>query len=148
MKDAWVSQGETTVLNKPAYFACIEEFRRGKDQMVFGHLTVHKWTPSVFKMLLKDWKLFRECVTCPIYAVSEDGTQKFSKFISALGFRFLTNVICENGEHRPLFVHTNNNKAKNVRKIEPRHNAISVGDLDDKPVVNAGSVSDASVSGS
>jgi hypothetical protein len=114
--DGWVPQGETAVLDKPEYYFALEEFRRGEDQMVFVHITVRKWTVSVFKEILRNWKLFREYVTCPLYAIGGvEDLDKWETFVSRLGFKFLQDVICENGEHRRLFIHFKNNKAANVR---------------------------------
>lgn len=102
----WTSLGETEGINKPEYHFAIEEFRCGEDQMVFLHLTVRKWSVSVAKEILRNWKLFRQCVTCPVFANGDGGDQvKWEAFVSLLGFQFLTNIICENGVERRLFVH-------------------------------------------
>jgi hypothetical protein len=117
--DHWVLQDEVPVIDKDDYYFAIEEYRRGEDQMVFLHLTVHKWTPSVFKEILRNWKLFREYVTCPLYAIGGvEHPEKWEAFVSRLGFKFLIDVVCENGAKRRLFVHyKENNKAQNERQV-------------------------------
>ena len=105
VSDEWVPQGEKPVIDCADYCWTIEEFRRGEDQMVFAHLTVHKWTPRVWRNLQHVWTLFRKCVVCPVWIVGADGTDKFDRFVSRLGFRFHSNVVCKNGAERRLFVH-------------------------------------------
>lgn len=102
----WKSQGEVVFNDSPGYHAALEEFRRGHDCMVFLHLTVWKKRASVYKEILRNWVIFRKHVTCPLYAVGGDVDQdKWEAFVSKLGFKFLTNVVCENGVSRRLFVH-------------------------------------------
>lgn len=124
MTNAWTSQGETVGIDKPEYRFTIEEFRCNEDQMVFMHLEVHKWSPSVAKEILRNWKLFRQCVRCPVFAYGGEGSvEKWVRFVSLLGFKFLTNIICENGEHRRLFVHykQEEERANALKPIQPEH---------------------------
>ena len=94
------------VLDKPEYLFDIDEYRRGQEQFLLAHISVHEWSPRVLKMILHDWRLFRQCVTAPLFACAGPGdTDKWERFVSRLGFRFLRNVICENGEPRRLFIH-------------------------------------------
>jgi hypothetical protein len=139
----WKSLGETVVFNKPEYFASLEEFRRGDDQMVFGHLSVRKWNKSVLKEIIKNWGALRSFVTCPIYAVSEDGSPKFESFISFLGFKPLTEIICQNGEKRRLFIHFIKEKKNNEFNFLPEHKQHQREH--DLPVVGATAVPDAGV---
>lgn len=117
MDDDWVCLGETPAIDKDEYYFAIEELRRaapsgvGEDQMIFVHLLVYEHSVSIYKEILRNWKLFRECVTCPLYAVcGVKDTVKWEKFVSRLGFKFLMNIVCENGEARRLFVHKKENK--------------------------------------
>ncbi len=91
-------------IDKPEYVFELEEMRNGDDQMVFAHIRVHEWSKAVLKQMLADFKAFREHVTCPLFAVSEHDGDKWEHFISYFGFKFLQNVICENGEERRLFL--------------------------------------------
>lgn len=141
----WVPQGEVPIIDCPDYYWSLEEFRRGEDQMVFVHLTVRKWTPRVWRNLQHVWSLFRKCVVCPLWAVSEDGTPKFEHFVSRLGFEFHSNVVCENGAERRLFVHLIDRK--NVRPISTTDYKQPISELDVhvQPVERTVSVSDAGV---
>ena len=95
-----------TVLDKPEYCFDIDEYRRGQDQLLLAHIQVRQWSPTVFKTILREWRVFRQCVTQPLFACAGPGdTEKWERFVSHLGFRFLRNVICENGEPRRLFIH-------------------------------------------
>jgi hypothetical protein len=151
MMDAWTSQGETEVINKPEYHFALEEFRRGKDQMVFLHLTVKKWNTDVAREILRNWKLFRQCVTCPVYAIGgTDDTEKWEKFVSLLGFKPLMPIVCENGAKRRLFMHTN--KEKNNERSVATANQRDDGQqlkyerrVSDEPVERSGPLSDAGV---
>lgn len=119
MSDDWRALDEQVLIDKDTYHFAIEEFQRGEDRMLFVHLRVRKWSLSVFKEILRNWRLFRECVTCPVYAVGGvDDTTKWERFVTRLGFRYLTDVVCENGATRRLMLHTkNNNKAVNELQI-------------------------------
>lgn len=102
----WTPQGEVPIIDCPDYYFSLEEFRRGEDQMVFVHVNVYRWTASVFKEILRNWRLFRQHVVCPLFAVAgEDSSEKWERFVSRLGFKFHSNVVCENGAERRLFVH-------------------------------------------
>lgn len=109
-EEAWVPQEEVTVHDTDTYFFALEEFRRGEDQMVFLHLVVHEWKPSVFKEILRNWKLFRKHVTCPLYVVAGvEDVEKWEAFVSLLGFKPFIDVVLENGRPRRLFVHFKEN---------------------------------------
>jgi hypothetical protein len=115
---SWVPDAEVVIHDKPEYFFSSEVFRRGEDQMVFVHVTVRQWKPSVFKELLRNWKLFRDPMTCPVYAVAgvEDvDVAKWEAFASLFGFKPSIDIVTENGQHRRLFIHFN--KAPNNEHV-------------------------------
>ena len=148
MTDAWVAQEEVTVHDKPEYYFALEEFRHGEEQMVFLHLTIHSWKPSVFKEILRNWKLFRKHVTCPLYVVAGvEDVEKWEAFVSLLGFKPFIDVVLENGRPRRLFVHfKENNKATHELLVTAeRHQEHH---RDNQPVVSASPVPDAGVLGS
>ena len=101
----WAPQGEVPLVDCPDFYFSLEEFRRGQDQMVFVHITVRKWSASVWRNIQHTWTCFRHAVTCPVWAVGADGTPKFDRFVSRLGFQFHSNVVCKNDAERRLFVH-------------------------------------------
>lgn len=102
--DDWKNVGGPVVIDCPEFFFDLNEFQRGDDHMVFAHLTVHKWSLTVLKRILQDFAVFRTHVTCPLYALGSQDDEKWAAFVALLGFKFLTNVICENGEQRRLFM--------------------------------------------
>lgn len=118
MTDDWVLQDEVSVIDKSEYYFALEEYiRNGTDHMVFIHLCVHIWSPSVYKEVFRNWKLFRQCVTCPLFAVAgvEDDA-KWERFVERLGFKFLSEVICENGVPRRMYIHFQEQE----KQYEPR----------------------------
>jgi hypothetical protein len=100
----WKKLTEWCVLECPVYSFTLDEYGRGADRMVFAHLAVHKWSLSGLKQIIHDFTVFRQHVVCPLYAVALVDDEKWSAFVGLLGFKFLTNVLCENGEQRRLFV--------------------------------------------
>lgn len=142
----WQNLGETILIDKPEYFFVIEEQRSPEGQsMLFMHLTVNAdWTPSLAKEVMRNWKMFRQCVTCPVFAVSADNDiPKWKKFIEWLGFKFHIEGICEDGQQRLCFVHYN--EKNNERDIKPEHCPADFGHVEqhgvDQSVVSGASVS-------
>jgi hypothetical protein len=88
------------------YWCEIDEYRRaGGEQFLLAHIRVHHWSPSVCKRLLKEFRAFRRVCRAPLYACPEVADEKWVKFVSLLGFKPLQEVICDNGDTRPLFIH-------------------------------------------
>lgn len=117
---------EIPLIDKDEYYFAIDEYRMDSAVLVFVHLTVHEWTLSVFKEILRNWKLFRECVTCPVFAVGgveDTDVEKWERFVTLLGFQFHMNIVCENGFERRLFIHTN--KKNNERFIATEYVPVS-----------------------
>jgi hypothetical protein len=91
------------VLDRPEYLFEIDEFRRGQDPFLQAHFVVHYWSPSVFKRILSEWRVFRSIVTTPLYALGEDDDDRWRRFVSHLGFKPFTTVVCNNGQQRSLY---------------------------------------------
>lgn len=87
------------------YLFEIDEYRRGEEQMLFAHIRLFNFTPSVFKDLKRRWKIFRECVTAPLFASAENADDKWQRFVTSLGFKPLDKAICDDGNSRPIFIH-------------------------------------------
>jgi hypothetical protein len=102
---AWQHIATHIPVNRPEYRWELDEYRNDADeQMMFAHLTVFKLTPSLIKQMLATWRLFREHVQCPLFAIGEVDDDKWSRFVSLFGFKFLMEVVCENGQHRRMFI--------------------------------------------
>jgi hypothetical protein len=101
------------VLWHPEYEFDIDEYRRGDEQFLLAHIYFRKFSPSILKRVLREWHIFRQCVTSPLYvhSGSAGGDQdKWERFVSLLGFRPTgINIICNNGATRQLFIHTVSN---------------------------------------
>ena len=95
-------------LNTEDYLVELDEYRRPSDnaQLMLAHIRVHRWAVSVFKRMKREWQLFRQLCTVPIFATPEDDTPKWRKFVTSLGFRPLVEgATCNNGAKRPIFIH-------------------------------------------
>jgi hypothetical protein len=88
------------------YWFDLDEYRRGQETLLAAHIRFDRFTPSVLKNVLKQWRVFRQCVTAPLIAIGEVDDEKWERFVTLLGFRFLKQVICINGKQRRLFIHT------------------------------------------
>jgi hypothetical protein len=102
----WQHVATHILVNCPEYRWELEEHRDPDDnQMMFAHITVHKLAPGLLKRMKETYRLFRQHVSCPLYAVAGSlDDAKWARFISHFDFQFLNNVVCENGEKRRLFV--------------------------------------------
>lgn len=107
----WALKSSYTAHETPEYRFDLDEYRDddGK-QMLFVHLAVTRSSPSTFREMRDVWSKFREVVTCPIYALGPDEDDKFANFVRLFGFKPLSDVICENGEQRRLFLNTKKEK--------------------------------------
>lgn len=86
----------------------LDEYKRADGaQLLLAHILIHKWSHAVFKRIFHEWKVFRQCVRAPLFAVPKHNDEKWHKFVTALGFKpLLDDVPCVNGERRPLYLHT------------------------------------------
>ena len=86
----------------------LDEYVRPTDgqQFLQAHVRFRKFNKSLLKQAIKEWNEFRQFVTAPIFAFSEDGSNKFERFVAHLGFKPLdVEVPLTNGETRRLFLH-------------------------------------------
>lgn len=95
-------------LDRPEYLFEIDEYRRGADQFLMAHLRFAKFSPSIFKRVLHEWKVFRSCTYAPIFALGEVDDDKWKNFVTHLGFTFDRDVVCLNGERRRMFRNSSN----------------------------------------
>lgn len=100
--------GRTRVLDFDDYVFDIDEYRRGDEQRLTAHIAFENFNKTILKKVLREWHLFRQIVTAPLFAYCGGYDQdKWTAFVSLLGFEPTgTNIICNNGETRQLFIHT------------------------------------------
>lgn len=106
-----------TIRDTPDYFFDIEEFKNEEgQQFLLAHLRFNRFSPAVLKRGLHDWRLFRTCVTAPIFAVCDDGDyDKWRRFVSLFDFKPTNiDVPCNNGAVRQLFISTVSNVFKST----------------------------------
>lgn len=85
----------------------IDEYRDDAgEQMLLAHLRVHQWTPEALKRIRHDWRVFRSVVTAPLFANPMQDDPKWVKFVTLMGWRPFSKVLCRDGIERPLFIHT------------------------------------------
>lgn len=139
MLDDWKSIDEHTVVDCPEYYCGLEEFRRGQDQMMFIHFTVHQWSKATLKKAKREFDLLRQCVTCPLYGCGEVDDKKWESFVKLFGFQFLTDAICTDGKKRRVFIHIKDDD-KNEFKQTTNATVVSVGPVERTTAVPVASV--------
>lgn len=93
------------VLDEPEYTASYHVTDLGDNRlMTFVHLDVYYMDKEVLRRLDAQWKVWREHVPIVLYAMSDDDTSVWSKFIARFGFEFLKDIPCTDGKTRRLFV--------------------------------------------
>lgn len=84
----------------------LDEYRRASgEQFLLAHILVKRWSPSVCKRIREQWRVFRQCVSLPIFATPKVDDASWRKFVGMLGFEYLQDTICNNGAQRPIFIH-------------------------------------------
>lgn len=91
------------LLSYPEYWFELDEYRRGADQFLLAHLRFAKFSPSIFKRVLAEWRTFRACTYAPIFAIGEVDDAKWKRFITHLGFEPAMEVVCVNGQQRRMY---------------------------------------------
>jgi hypothetical protein len=85
----------------------LDEYRDAAGaQMLLAHLDVHKWSASSLRRIKGDWTVFRQAVTTPLFAHPLHDDPKWEKFVTLMGWRPFSTVLCHDGIERPLFIHT------------------------------------------
>lgn len=85
----------------------LDEYRdEHGQQLMLSHIRMKRWSASVLKRLLRDWRVLRQCVTCPLFACPQVDDARWVKFVTRLGYRPLQKIICNDGLERPLYIHT------------------------------------------
>lgn len=95
------------VRSTPEYDFDIDVYERASgEQFLLAHLLFHRWSPSVFKQVIREWRLFRDIVKTPLFACPKVDDERWVKFVTRTGWRYLQRVTCINGAERPLYIHT------------------------------------------
>lgn len=93
------------VHEQPKYLFEIDEYRRsGGEQFLLAHIRVIDWSKATLVDMLKKWRVFRECVSAPLFACGEEDNAKWEAFVSLFGFKPHMEIVCNNGEKRRLFI--------------------------------------------
>lgn len=105
--EGWHHVANYTAVETPEYHFELEEFQDDAappNQMVFAHIRLRQpITASILKDMKRTFALFREHVSCPLFAIAEEDDEKWEHFVGYFGFRFLTKIIYNNGVERRLF---------------------------------------------
>lgn len=89
------------------YWFEIDEYESASgEQFLLVHLRFFNWSVAVLKQVIREFRLFRKHVHAPLFACPPAIDAKWFKFVSKMGYRFQQNIICDDGETRPLFIHT------------------------------------------
>lgn len=143
---AWQRANEVIPIDDDDYQLRLTEERDGDQEagaspprsMVFIHLKVKRWTASVLKRLLRDFRILRQHIHCPLFAYADEDDEKWEHFVTHFGFEPLTTVSLNNGEVRRLFCHFNRHTNERKRKQEERDDQ---REFYEEPLVGAVSVS-------
>jgi hypothetical protein len=139
----WTHVANHTLVNCPEYLWELDEYCGPNDeQMLFAHIKILRITPSLLKRMRETYRQFRHYVQAPLFAVGETDDDKWERFISYFGFKYLQDVICVNGEKRRLFVSLNKEQ-KEHGVILPRHKQERLRQHHPEPVGPAGRISTA-----
>lgn len=85
----------------------LDEYRRDEgDQLLLAHIRAKRFNKEVLKQMLRQWRVLRTFVKCPIFASPQDDDDKWAKFVTLMGFKPFKQVLCHDGIERPLYIHT------------------------------------------
>jgi hypothetical protein len=60
--------------------------------------------PSVLEAIRTTWAAFRSVTNAPVFTCADIGSEERDSFIASLGFRFVSEVPCADGETRRVYV--------------------------------------------
>jgi hypothetical protein len=75
-------------------------------QMLLAHLLVHQRSLSALRRIKHDWAVFRSIVTAPLFASPMSDDPQWHRFVTLMGWRPHSAVLCHDGIERPLYIHT------------------------------------------
>ena len=71
--------------------------------MVFGHIDIYYWGPSVYRSLMDTWSQVRPTLPDIVFTMGDNPGPKFHKFVTLLGFRPLLDAPCTDGQTRTIY---------------------------------------------
>lgn len=89
----------------------LDEYRDAQGhQMLLAHLKFTNWSPGALKRCIRDWRIFRQHITAPLFGSPMDhegpALDRWCRFVELMGWRPFTTVLCHDGIERPLYIHT------------------------------------------
>lgn len=100
-----IQHPRVVVLDEPEYTASyhVTDLDCGRS-MTFVHLDVYYMSHSILKQLKAQWVLWRQSCPVVLYAMADEDTETWVKFVSKFGFQYLADIPCTDGKTRRLFV--------------------------------------------
>jgi predicted solute-binding protein len=100
-----MSGERVVVIDEPEYIASYHEEDLGEGRiMTFVHLDVYYMSASILRQLKKQWDLWRHYVSTVLFCMGEEDDEKFERFVSKFGFKYLRDVPCTDNKTRRLYV--------------------------------------------
>jgi hypothetical protein len=97
---------EHPLVSHPEYSSVLHELRDEHDnQMLVIHMDVHKFSPSVLKRMMREFKVLRSCTNTPIFAFEPSpDDKKWEHYVELMGFSYLMIDKCSDSLSRRCFV--------------------------------------------
>lgn len=107
----------------PEYQSVLHELRdENNNQMLTIHMDVNplRFSPGVMKRMKAEFATLRECTDAPIFAFEDKPDDaKWQRYVSLMGFEYLSRVECTDGLSRRCFVSKKKNN-EHVKHAEDR----------------------------
>jgi len=91
---------KTPVIETSSFTAYYEQY----EEHTFLHCDVYRYNRTVKRDLKHGLKLLLLMRTTPLFAIHEQGDTKHLKFLTMLGFEYLTTTPCEDGKNRDIYI--------------------------------------------
>ncbi len=101
-----IEHPRTLVVSTPDFDCSTNMIELGPDEhMMFGHIDVYRFGPSVLKELLRLWPEVRKGLPQIIFTMGQTPGRKFHNFVSLLGFIPINDAPCTDGRIRTIYAH-------------------------------------------
>jgi len=88
------------IVNRKDYTQYLEYF----NNMHFLHTDVFKWSKEIKQQYIKDLNQLQSLLNVPLYGLVEIENDKLSKFGSKVGFKFVKNLLGNDGNTYKIFI--------------------------------------------